>query len=65
MQEINYGKLLKEMRERKGISRYKLAKLSGLGESTIQMWENEGIEPTVKNYNKVLVALEESLTIGK
>lgn len=57
MSETNYGELLAELREKHGISRYRLAKISGLGASTIQHWEVGGIEPTVKKYNQVLVAL--------
>ncbi|MGI6579912.1 MAG: helix-turn-helix domain-containing protein [Saccharofermentanales bacterium] len=63
--EINCGKLLIKLRKKHGISRYRLAKLTGLRESTIQNWETGGIEPTVNNFNKVLYALDEELILGK
>ena len=62
---MDYGKFLLEKRKEKGISRYRLWKLSGVRDSTIKFWEEGKIEPTVRNYDKVLKALEVSIMIGK
>jgi len=53
---------LKTIRKTKGISRYQLAKLSGVKDSTIQMIENsENPNPTFKIMCKLADALEVSL----
>ena len=53
---------LKQIRESVGISRYRLSKLSGVNESTIQMIENsENPNPTFKVMCKIADALEVSL----
>lgn len=53
---------IKEKRESKGISRYRLSKLSGVNESTLQMIENsENPNPTFKVICKIADALEMSL----
>lgn len=62
---MDYGKMLRQKRESLGLSRYKLSKLSGIPESTIQNWETGGIQPTVALYSKALEAMGESLVIGK
>lgn len=54
--------LIKSIREGKGISRYRLAKISGVNESTLQMIENsENPNPTFKVMCKIADALEVSL----
>lgn len=54
--------LLKELRESKGISRYKLAKLTGLNESTLQNIENSNDpNPTFKVLCKIADALDITL----
>jgi len=53
---------LKQIRESKGKSRYRLAKLSGLRDSTIQNIENdEDPNPTFKTMCKIADALGISL----
>lgn len=51
---------LKEIRESKGLTLYRLEKLSGVRESTLRAIENGG-NPTFKNMCKVADALEISL----
>ncbi|WP_054767297.1 helix-turn-helix transcriptional regulator [Lysinibacillus parviboronicapiens] len=53
---------LKEIREYRGLSRYRLAKISGVNDSTLQMIENsENPNPTFKIMCKIADALEVSL----
>ena len=53
---------LKEIRESIGLSRYRLSKLSGVKESTLQMIENsENPNPTFKVMCKIADTLEVSL----
>lgn len=53
---------VKEMRESRGISRYRLSKMSGVNTSTLQMIENsENPNPTFKVMCKIADALEVSL----
>lgn len=53
---------LKEIRKTRGLSRYRLAKLSGVNDSTIQMIENNAdANPTFKIMCKLADALEVSL----
>lgn len=53
---------LKEIREYRGLSRYRLAKISGVNDSTLQMIENsERPNPTFKIMCKIADALEVSL----
>lgn len=53
---------IKEIRERKGLSRYKLSKISGVGESTLQNIENnDNPNPTFKVMCKIADALQVSL----
>lgn len=52
---------LKEIREYRGLSRYRLAKISGVNDSTLQMIENsENPNPTFKIMCKIADALEVS-----
>lgn len=54
--------ILKKIREEKGISRYYLSEMSGVGESTIQMIENSmNPNPTFRTMCKIADALEVSL----
>lgn len=53
---------LKEIREFRGLSRYRLAKISGVNDSTLQMIENsDNPNPTFKIMCKIADALEVSL----
>jgi len=61
---VNYilGIRLKELREYRNLSRYRLAKLSGVNESTLQMIENsDNPNPTFRVMCKIADALEVSL----
>lgn len=50
---------VRSVRELKGISRYKLSRLSGVGESTLQNIENsENPNPTFRVMCKIADALE-------
>lgn len=54
--------VLKEIREQKNITRYRLAKLTGVPQSTLQMIENsEDPNPTFKTMCKIADALDISL----
>lgn len=54
--------IIKEIRKLKGISRYKLSKLSGVRESTLQNIENsDDPNPTFKTMCKIADALEITL----
>lgn len=54
--------ILERIRKEKSISRYKLAKLSGVGESTLQMIENNhNPNPTFKTMCKIADALNVTL----
>ncbi|KYG92427.1 hypothetical protein A0U40_03615 [[Bacillus] sp. KCTC 13219] len=56
------GFRLREVREKKGISRNQLSKLAGVNESTLQMIENEkNPNPTYKTMCKVVDALKVKL----
>ncbi|MBM7698654.1 helix-turn-helix domain-containing protein [Kurthia huakuii] len=53
---------VKEMREYRGITRYRLAQLSGLSNSTLQDIENNSNpNPTFRSMCKIADALEVSL----
>lgn len=49
--------LLKELREKKGISIYGLAKLSGVSQPTIRSIENGEKSPTVRTLEKLALAM--------
>lgn len=47
--EIDFGKFLKTMRRDRGLAQAKLAKLCGVTQSTIGVWENGVNVPSVEN----------------
>ena len=55
---------LLQYRQSKGMSVYRLSKLSGLPESTIRSYE-QGVMPTLDKADALLKALGVELTIGK
>lgn len=57
LMSVGFGKRLREMREKKGLTQAELAKIASLGESTISFYESGKREP---NY-EVLVALADIL----
>ena len=53
------GEKIKELRENKGISQYKLAELTGINRSTINRYENGSIQKiSFDNLLKICEALE-------
>lgn len=53
---------LEELLKDKKISRYKLSKLTGIRQSTLQTYK-DGVEPSFKNMCKIADALDVSLDI--
>ena len=53
------GEKIKELRESKGISQYRLAELTGINRSTINRYENRSIQKiSFDNLMKICEALE-------
>lgn len=53
------GERIKELRESKGISQYRLAELTGINRSTINRYENKSIQKiSFNNLLKICEALE-------
>lgn len=65
MKELEFGKILQNERKARGITQAKLAKMTGFTERAISLWETGKRDITLKNAEKVVRALETSLTIGK
>lgn len=61
---MDFKLLLQELREEAGISVNKLAKLSGIPESTIRTYEQGRLVPLDKA-DKLLAALGAQMTIGR
>lgn len=59
-----FAEYIKEKRIEAGLSLGELAKRSGISKATIANW-NRGIEPSAENLHKALVALNESVLVGK
>ncbi len=51
-----------ELRKARGISVYRLAKLSGIPQSTIATWYQKGLYPPIDKIEKVCRALDVSLS---
>lgn len=62
---MDYGERLRRIREKRGISRYRASKISGIPESTIRNWEMEGRTPPIDAYEQVLNAIGYELIIKK
>lgn len=62
---MNTGKQIKELREKQGISIYRLSRLARIPETTIRNWENQGFEPTFINYQKIVNALGYEIELVK
>ena len=54
---MDYSKRLESIRESRGISQYKLSKLSGIPQATISRWESLTFNPTLEMLTKVCTAL--------
>lgn len=61
---INFGDYIKEQCIARGISRYRLSKISGVPAQTIQNYIN-GVHPTLEKADRLLQALGATMTIGK
>ena len=53
--------LLKEAREERGVSGYRLAKLCGLHQTTLSLFDNQKRTPTLESLLQIALALELSL----
>jgi len=50
-----FGKILRELREEKQISRYQLAKIIGVSDQAIKYWEEEINEPKLSYIRKLAI----------
>lgn len=50
--------LLKEAREERGVSGYRLAKLCGLHQTTLSLFDNQKRTPTLESLLQIALALE-------
>ena len=62
---IKFGEIIKEARLSQGMSIWELAQKSDIQPNTIRYWESGERNPTLDNAERVLEALNMSLTIGK
>lgn len=62
---MKFGELLIKWREERHISRYRLAKLSGIAYATIRSYEQENVMPPVDKADTLLKALGVEMIIGK
>jgi transcriptional regulator with XRE-family HTH domain len=53
--------LLKQAREERGVSGYRLAKLCGLHQTTLSLFDNQKRTPTLESLLQIALALELSL----
>lgn len=58
------GQLLKEARERHGVSQKRLAMRAGTTQSAISRIERDGVSPSVETLRELLYLLGEDLTLG-
>lgn len=65
MQECMFGKILRNEREKQGISKAKLAEMTGFTSRVIYYWENGRHDISLKNAEIVANALGITITIGK
>lgn len=61
--EKGIGDLIREAREKKGLSQSELAKLMGVTRATVNGMEADRSSPTVNTLRKVAIALGSSLKI--
>ena len=59
---MNYGERLREVRKSKGMSQYRLSKLSGVPQTTLSQYENKGSEPGIDILKRLCSALEISVS---
>lgn len=54
-----YGKRIKELREKMQMTQEQFAKVLGVSFSTINRWENEAHEPTLKTKRRLMGLFKE------
>lgn len=59
----NYGLWLFCKRKKLGISRFELSKRSGVPESSISNWENDGRDPAMNRFDQALRAIGYKIAI--
>lgn len=64
MQEINYGKLIKDCRIKSGLTQKQLAELVGVTRRAVEYWEL-GKNMTINNAERVFAALGMKIEIVK
>ncbi len=65
MQECMFGEILQNERKKQGISKAKLAEMTGFTSRVIYYWENGQHDISLKNAAIVANALGITITIGK
>ena len=63
--QMRFGEILIQRREERHISRYRLAKLSGIAYATIRSYEQGNVMPPVDKADTLLKALGVEMIIGK
>lgn len=62
---MEFGKILKEERTKRGISQKKLAEAAGVTARAIIYWENGQRQMNIENADKLFKALHTSIKIGE
>lgn len=62
---MEFGKILKEERIKRGISQKKLAEAAGVTARSIIYWENGQRQMNIENADKLFKALHMSIKIGE
>ncbi len=65
MEEYMFGEILRNERKKQGISKAKLAEMTGFTSRVIYYWENGQHDISLKNAEIVANALGITITIGK
>ena len=65
MKECMFGEILRNERKKQGISKAKLAEMTGFTRRVIYYWENGQHDISLKNAEIVANALGITITIGK
>ena len=62
---IKFGEIIKEARLSQNMSIWELAQKSDIQPNTIRYWENGERNPTLDNAERVLIALNTNIVVGK
>ena len=65
IKQINFGQIIKEERQKQGISRFALAYVTGFTERAIAYWEDENRDIKLEHAHKIAKVLGIAVTIGK